>query len=100
MPPTDLGQKDGLLLTGKRLESPLACGQGEGGGREYVESLGDWQRQRRKPGLAPYDAAITRTTHDWRTAMQPSSFGEAILASAISDLSRIARKLPLSVAGA
>jgi len=82
-------------------------------------ALADQQRRRRKAGLAPYDAAIRRTNGEWRAAMRamadkratttlgvilklkvvetevqdgPTGFGEAILASAISDLGRIGRR--------
>jgi hypothetical protein len=88
--------------------------------KEAIEAmrtaLADWKRERRKAGLAPYDAAANRARREWRAAMQAmadtratttlgvvtklrliqvelrdgkTNYGESILASAIADLFRI-----------
>jgi hypothetical protein len=42
--------------------------------KEAIEAmraaLADWKRDRRKAGLAPYDAAANRARREWRAAMQ------------------------------
>jgi hypothetical protein len=82
-------------------------------------AVADWRQRRRKAGIAPLDASYRRADREWRDAMNAmgttraatarglilkmqmievelrdgySGFGEAILASAIADLSRIARR--------
>jgi hypothetical protein len=83
------------------------------------EALAEEQQERKKAGLRPYDSAVSRTTQQWRAAMQAmadtrattlagvilklklialelrdgkTNYGESILASAIADLARIDRK--------
>jgi hypothetical protein len=83
------------------------------------DALAPWKQRRRKVGLAPFDAAEKRADREWRAAMQAmaetrattamgvilklklialelrdgkSDFGQGILASAITDLSRMSKR--------
>jgi hypothetical protein len=83
-------------------------------------ALAAWEQRRRAAGLRAYELAAARTRREWRAAMQgiadtrattlagvilklklialelrdgKTNYGESILASAISDLGRIGRKL-------
>lgn len=82
-------------------------------------ALAAWQQQRRKAGLARFDRAEKRAMREWRASVQgiadtrattsfgvnlksglikidlrdsETGFSEAILASAMTDVSRMARK--------